>query len=386
LANDFSGDPNCKALWKFDNNANDSKGGNDLTAVNSPSYDSGDKKEGTHSIDLEASSVQYLYRADADLDAGFPGKSGTGEQSFSICVWVNLEQVSGTRGIVEKLDIGSGHRTFALYMVNATLRLYIGYNSGANYSYMDFDTGLSAGVWYHIAVVYDASDNGMKLRVWDDNAGALLDDNKEGMVSGDMSPTAAPLEIGRHNISDGYPYDGKIDEVVFFNDVLTDDEIDQIRAGTYGAVELPVTTAQAALNVVAYSATANGTITDTGGENCDKRGFAFGKSSQPDPGNVAPVSSGYDDYVEDSGDYGVGAFDKLLSSLDPDTTYYYRAYAHNSAGYDYSDVEIDFTTMLGGEFIPQKDAYDGYRCYVQQHVKNRMLGVDPWKLPDGTKW
>lgn len=231
MANDFSGDVNCVALWKFDNNADDSKGGNDLTSINSPTYDSGDKKEGTHSIDLEHSSVQYCTIADADLDAGFPGKNGTSEQSFSVCVWVKIEQ-HWTQGIVSKY--AENTYSYCLFSdASGNLYFNIGYNNGASFSGIIFDTSLDLGKWYHIGIVYDASTNGMKIRIWDDDAGDFLDSNKTGTADGDMSPDTAPFEIGRYFEADVRAFDGRIDEVPFFNDVLSDDEIDEIRAGTY---------------------------------------------------------------------------------------------------------------------------------------------------------
>lgn len=238
MANDFSGDPNCVALWKFDNNANDAKGGNDLTPVNSPAYDSGDKKEGTHSADLEHGSTQYFSIADAALDAGFPGKSGASEQSFSICCWVKPETipVGVWYSLVGKSNVASSEISYAIVLQNdGKINFFIGYNGGASYTMLVFDTALSAGIWYHIAIVYDSSDNSMKIRIWDDNAGALLDSNKEGTAGGDFSPDSAPLEIGRWDEKDARTFDGKIDEVVICKDVLTDVEIDQIRAGSYGA-------------------------------------------------------------------------------------------------------------------------------------------------------
>jgi hypothetical protein len=235
--NDFSGDANCVALWKYDNAATDSKGGNDLTPVNTPTYDSGDKKEGTHSTDLEHDSTQYFTITDGDLDAGFPGKSGTGEQSFSICCWVKPESIpSGVwHAPVCKSNVASDIMSYAIVLQNdGKINLFIGYNGGADFDYLPFDTALSTGIWYHVAVTYDSSDNGMKIRIWDDNAGSLLDSNKTDTAAGDMSPDSAPLEIGRWDGSDARTFDGKIDEVVIFKDVLTDDEIDEIRAGTYG--------------------------------------------------------------------------------------------------------------------------------------------------------
>jgi hypothetical protein len=276
VANDFSGDPYCVALFKFDGNPNDSKGSNNLTAVNSPTYDSGDKKEGTHSIVFSKASVQYCSIDDVNLDVGFPGKSGTPEQSLSICGWFKLEAVDVYQGLVCKYVTSSPKRSYGVAIgADGKARFMLGYNNGANASAIIFDTPFEAGKWYHIKATYNATNNQMRLRIWDDNAGALLDAVKEGTAAGDMSPTDAPLQVGAYN--DGTnTMDGKTDEVVIFRDVLTDDEQDQIIAGTY--------------------------------------------------------------------------------------------------------------VMPAVEFVPRKDAYDGYRCYVQQHIKNKMSGASPWKLPDGTKW
>lgn len=79
-------------------------------------------------------------------------------------------------------------------------------------------------------------------------------------------------------------------------------------------------------------ATLNGNITATGGENCDYRGFQWGLSS----GN-------YSDNWTGSGSFGTGAFDHQITSLSDNTTYYYRAIAHNSAGWGYGS-EVEFST------------------------------------------
>jgi hypothetical protein len=106
---------------------------------------------------------------------------------------------------------------------------------------------------------------------------------------------------------------------------------------------LPITAPDVSTNVATISstqlqnnqATLNGEIDNTGGEDCDKRGFVYGSGSIPsDPGSVAPGSSGYDNYVEDLGSYTPGAFTKERS-LSVGEIMYYRAYAHNSMGYSY---------------------------------------------------
>jgi hypothetical protein len=79
------------------------------------------------------------------------------------------------------------------------------------------------------------------------------------------------------------------------------------------------------------TATANGNITSTGGEDCTVRGFQYGKSETPT----------WD--VHSSGSFGTGSFSEGLSGLDCETTYYVRAYATNCAGTDYGAWK-SFTT------------------------------------------
>jgi len=196
-------------------------------------YDSGDKKEGTHSIDLENSSAQYCEIADADLDAGFPGKNGTSEQSFSVCFWAKFETVYAYERIIGKWTNGSIRSWGAVLSDANKVMFFIGYGGGTSYTAITFNTAVTTGRWYHIALTYDASTNSMKIRIWDDTAGALLDSNATGTAGGDMQSTTGPLQIGREPSTSSYLYDGKFDETPFFNDVLTDDEIDQIRQGIY---------------------------------------------------------------------------------------------------------------------------------------------------------
>lgn len=108
---------------------------------------------------------------------------------------------------------------------------------------------------------------------------------------------------------------------------------------------LPTVTTQAVSSVTATTATGNGTITSTGGENADARGFVYDTTSRSLPGNVSPGSSGYASFAEDTGSFGLGSFTKGLTSLTPGATYYMRAYAHNSQGYTYGN-EVSFTTVL----------------------------------------
>jgi hypothetical protein len=135
-------------------------------------------------------------------------------------------------------------------------------------------------------------------------------------------------------------------------------------AGTgYGAtvqvttlsVAPPTVTTQAATDIGYTTATGNGNITGVNGANADKRGFVYGESSHGDPGNVAPGSSGYDAYVEDTGSFGTGTFAKTMTGLTAGHHYYVRAYAHNSAGYAYGS-EVDFYAIAYIPTVTTQDA------------------------------
>jgi hypothetical protein len=131
---------------------------------------------------------------------------------------------------------------------------------------------------------------------------------------------------------------------------ITTDGTETIHTFTSGGtltlvpVVLPTVTTQATTGITRVSGTGNGNITNFGGINNTKRGFVFDVASKTLPGNVAPTSSGYAYYVEDTGSYPNGAFTKSLGTLLPFTTYYVRAYSMNTAGYGYGN-QVSFTTL-----------------------------------------
>jgi hypothetical protein len=118
------------------------------------------------------------------------------------------------------------------------------------------------------------------------------------------------------------------------------------------ATAAPTVTTQAVSGIGATGGTLNGTITDTGGENADQRGFVIDLGTQADPGNVAPAASGYASAVWSSGSFGVGAFTVNQGGLASSTTHYVRAFAHNSAGYSYG-AEVTFDTLAASGGAPR---------------------------------
>jgi len=94
---------------------------------------------------------------------------------------------------------------------------------------------------------------------------------------------------------------------------------------------LTVTTSDAT-GITSSSATFNGSVINTSGENADQRGFDWGMTS----GN-------YSSSWTESGSFGTESFSHGVTGLSPATTYYLRAKAHNSSGWGYGSEE-SFTT------------------------------------------
>ena len=120
--NDFSNDPNCVALYNFENGAltTDSKGGNTLSVGgNSPTAVMVDYKQGLASCDFEASNNQYWTIADADLDAGFPLKNGDAVGNISVCCWIKLTGKNEYQTFYEKGDTDKW--SFTLGVSNSNL-------------------------------------------------------------------------------------------------------------------------------------------------------------------------------------------------------------------------------------------------------------------------
>ncbi len=88
----------------------------------------------------------------------------------------------------------------------------------------------------------------------------------------------------------------------------------------------PSVSTNAATDIYSASATLNGNVTNHGGTTSTIRGFLYGTSAD----NLADsVTSGT----------GSGAYSKSIAGLAPSTTYYFKAFASNSAGTVYGEVK-----------------------------------------------
>jgi len=101
------------------------------------------------------------------------------------------------------------------------------------------------------------------------------------------------------------------------------------------AVGLPQVTTASVTSITDNSATSGGTVTSTGGTPVTARGVCWSTSQNPDIN---------DDHTTNGS--GLGSFVSAITGLSPNTTYYVRAYATNSAGTGYGN-QVSFTTITG---------------------------------------
>ena len=110
--------------------------------------------------------------------------------------------------------------------------------------------------------------------------------------------------------------------------------------GAYEVKTIPVLDATtAASSITSSSASSGGNITANGGASVSARGVCWNQSINP------TISSAHT-----TNGTGNGSFISSFSGLQPNKTYYVRAYATNSVGTGYG-AQISFTTLLGAPDI-----------------------------------
>ena len=110
----------------------------------------------------------------------------------------------------------------------------------------------------------------------------------------------------------------------------------------------PSVTTEAASAITTNSATLNGDVTSDGGATVTNRGVVYGTATGLTiDSNKTAAAAG-----------GTGAFSVALTTLTPNQTYYFRAYAQNSAGTTLGD-ELSFTTLTDETSAPVFGANPG---------------------------
>ncbi len=128
-------------------------------------------------------------------------------------------------------------------------------------------------------------------------------------------------------------------------------------------------------NITETSALCGGNVTDNGGMTVTSRGVCWSTSQNPTINDSHTLDGS-----------GLGTFTSDITGLSPNTTYYVRAYATNSAGIGYG-TQKTFTTSGGGT-VPT-GAIDGQfsvsatqQVYFSKGNLRYQASTDTWKFAD----
>ena len=336
---------NLVSYWKTDEASGDrldAHGPNDLTDVNTVGSATGIINSGA---DFEKDNSERLSIADAS-------QTGLEPSAFSVSLWVKFESQGNFRQglLVKSYNIAgdSPYYSYGIFLAGddeGSKLFFILADGGSVGAQLSSTTDPTTGTWYHVVATYNGTTKRLYINGSEEaNASASAPNFSTGVFS-----------LGAEAVY-GFYADAIIDEVGFWSRAITADEVAELyNSGSALAYpfstgpSLPTLDTLSATGINHSSATLNGEITDTGGENADERGFVWGTTTQGDPGDVAPASAGYDDNSTETGDFPAETFAHAIVGLTPETTYYVRAYAHNSAGYAYGD-EISFATDVAPTF------------------------------------
>ncbi len=148
------------------------------------------------------------------------------------------------------------------------------------------------------------------------------------------------------------------------NLILDLDELD-IRSPVT-SINAPIVTTSAASSITASGATFSGNVTDDGGDTVTERGFVYGINSNPTTSDTK---------IQDG--TGTGAFSEAISGLNPETTYYVRAYAINGEGTSYGSEQSFTTSAVSGEKFDFESATATYTGWDTKTLTVEDNDVNP---------
>ena len=128
--------------------------------------------------------------------------------------------------------------------------------------------------------------------------------------------------------------------------------------------EIPTLITNDVSSITSDSFFANGDITDTGGEECSRRGFCYKVGMSGDPTTS-------DSTIYSNGSFETGAYDEFINLLLPDTYYRVRSYAINSAGTGYGNTVAAQTSFVSPTVVTDDaTSIDSYSFTANGEITN----------------
>ncbi len=164
---------------------------------------------------------EYLYQTVATALA-------PGDADYTFALWVRLTTKPADMGIVTKADNGTT-REYALYYDSVADSFIFELYAAGGASIGTAEAGLFTPLvdeWYFVICSYDASEDAIQIEI--DNTYVGL-----ATASGTPAQTGANFELGRNEASEYL--DGALDELWFWDRLLTSAEKDQLLNDNHGA-------------------------------------------------------------------------------------------------------------------------------------------------------
>ncbi|MFO0819078.1 MAG: Ig-like domain-containing protein [Pirellulales bacterium] len=198
------------SFWKGDGNASDSVGSNPGALNNGATASTAGVQGSTFSFDGVNDHV-------AISDA-----ANLRPTNLTIESWVNFNAVPGGSTVYSLVakPVGSADEdSFAVWYSLGALRAYVG-SSGTTSSSIAYNWTPTTGTWYHVAFTFDDPSDTLRLYV----NGALA---TSGTTSRTIGYDGQSVYLGADTTSSvlSYPFNGKLDEVRFYNRALTATEV-----------------------------------------------------------------------------------------------------------------------------------------------------------------
>jgi hypothetical protein len=152
--------------------------------------------------------------------------------TMSISFWIKANSLATDATILDKYVTSGNLRAFRLYVVSSQelqLQLSTDGTSGNSEAQKTTDANLAVDTWYHIVITYSS---GIWL-VYKDTDAVSLDAAAFDTATSIAQNTAA-LRIG-HSQDVKDPFDGVIDNLLIYNDVLDSTEVERNYNATKGS-------------------------------------------------------------------------------------------------------------------------------------------------------
>jgi hypothetical protein len=204
------------------------------------------------------------------LNADFPLKNGDANKNISVACWMNAPDGGSLmvgRAIFSKGG-AAGKYSFAVCFAETSgsgtgrIKVLIGKDGGTNHDiFTNSSKTLERNAWYHVAASYEDHGTGgtVRIRIYDPSDGSV---EQTALAAGNsIHVSDGDVKVAAYRYS-GHRFTGLVDELVVFNDILTEGEIDQIRQGSHSFASDPHLVARWRFEAGSLSTDASGSIID----------------------------------------------------------------------------------------------------------------------------